>query len=167
MKLLLALVLAAVLAPAALAHPQHGHKPPSWDPDGVAYTAEITVNRHDQDPARYGNHLYRNGPFVAHVNLDVSAVAKWEGIAAGTYEASIHCPKPITFHGAETGSRAAVSVSDATTFQLSVATHNRDGQEDETHRCWIRLVVRRSGEDDPVRAVLLPVDVKHRARTDH
>ena len=68
-------------------------------------------------------------------------------------------------HSSESSSRTNVAVSAGSRFTLSIASHQRDGHERETWRCWLRVVVSQTinDEDGPVtiRDAWLPVDVSH------
>ena len=141
----------------------HDIRPASYDGDGIAYTKQVTVstNYYDYYYDDYYEHRRprRTGPFVAHINLDVRGVAAWHGIAAGSYDAQLFCPSPVSRHADETWQRTGVDVTAGTRFALSVPADTSPDANGATWQCWLRVVVRRAREDDPVRALLLGVEV--------
>lgn len=154
MRMIAALALLA--APAAFAH-----NVPAADGSGISYTESISVNPHHK--VRIGGVRYYDGPFVAHVHVDVSGVVAERGIASGSVAASFHCPTAaVAKHGDDTWQRTGVAIGTPIQFALSIVSHARIGAKGENHKCWLRVIVRRTGEDEPIRAVLLPVVVEHR-----
>ena len=144
----------------------HDIRPASYDGDGIAYTKQVTVSTNHYDDDYERRYRARTGPFVAHVNLDVRGVAAWHDIAAGSYDAQLFCPSPVSRHADETWRRIGVNVGAGTRFALSVPADTSPDANGVTWQCWLRVVVRRANEKAPVRDLLLGVEVVDGVRYD-
>lgn len=165
-KTIIALALFACVP--AVAHDPHV---PAHDPDGIVHSAEIVVNGFDvrHNPAQGGSrHFRENTSFEAKASVDVRAAVKWSVGAserAGvTYDAEITLPPGAAVKDGGAAAVTAVAWETPTTWTLTIG-HQRAGHDSETWLAWLRVIVRKRGEDEPVRNVLLPVTIIHKRNT--
>lgn len=154
--------------------PAAAHDPhvPAHDPAGFVHSAEIVVNGFDvrHNPAHGGSRRFRETTsFEVEASVDVRAAVKWSVGAserAGvTYDAEITLPPGAAVKDGGAAAVTGVAWETPTTWTLTIAGHQRAGHDSETWRAWLRVIVRKRGEDEPVRNVLLPVTIVHKRNT--
>ena len=136
------------------------HRNASYDGDGITYTPRVAFSGHRPTGSSWTRHVAS-----VKMRVNVRAAAKWHGGMSGTHELELDCPALLTLEDGETWKRTAVANSAESDFTLHLNVRDQrylEGLHSYAWRCWLRVLLRADADDDPVRHVLLPVDVEYR-----